>query len=512
MDRRPLDSRNALLIFTFAAVSVYAGPPASDSKTAAEGSPPSLTELEERWKSGLHELDIAGMAVAVVRDDKVIHRTSLGLRDVDKKLPVTPDTAFYIASSTKSFTAMAVCALAEEGKVVLDAPVKTYLPRFAIADSSLTETLTVRDLLSHAKGVDTGPAVLLDAFTGEITEDRYYRWLKDAKATGSFQYSNIHFTLAGRVIEAVTSTKWQDHLAERIFAPIGMTSATCYASRLYGSDNVAIPTEWKDDKLAPCELRKTDRTMHAAGGMGASANDLARWIIVNLNGGEIDGKRIVSSKTVEDMQRLHAKGDGGGIPLPKLKRDGYGLGWSVGTFHDRVLVEHGGDYAGAASVVAFMPGEKIGVVVLTNTGGPYAQVVAMEVLGSLLGQPVEDRLLKLKSGLAKHRTQMQERVSKLGPPPGDGVGLTLPVARYAGTFVNEDLGTLTIEVVNGALRGRLGDLPCRIASGEPNRCTMVFEFAGPADATFAVAEGGVRAVTLRFGRIPNPIEFRRQSP
>ncbi len=166
---------------------------------SSTNSPPSVPKemagLRERWLEAMKDLDVPGMAVVIVRGDEVIYTETFGERDPEKHVPVTPDTIFYIASCTKSFMAMAVMTLVEEGKLDLDAPVKKYLPKFEVADATLTETLTVRDLLSHAKGLDSQPIVTLDAFTGEITEERFYRWLKEAKATGSFDYTNLHYTL-----------------------------------------------------------------------------------------------------------------------------------------------------------------------------------------------------------------------------------------------------------------------------------------------------------------------------
>jgi CubicO group peptidase (beta-lactamase class C family) len=166
--------------------------------TAAEPTDPALRGLRERWTEAMRALRVPGLAVVVVRGDEVTHLDALGVRDPAGPKPVTPDTYFYIASCTKPYVAAAAVRLAEAGKLDLDAPVQRYLPRFQLADADAAQKLTVRDLLTHRPGLNTFPVVFLDAFTGEITEDRYYHFLKLARPGGQVAYSNIHFTLAGR--------------------------------------------------------------------------------------------------------------------------------------------------------------------------------------------------------------------------------------------------------------------------------------------------------------------------
>jgi len=140
---------------------------------------PELADRPARWGEVMDLFDVPGMAVAVVRDGQT-YVQCFGARDPKSGDPVTPETLFYIASVTKTFTATAICELADEGRLRLDDPVRKYLPRFQLPDSALTRSITIRDLLCHRYGIDSTPIVFLDAFTGEITEDRYYHWLAQA--------------------------------------------------------------------------------------------------------------------------------------------------------------------------------------------------------------------------------------------------------------------------------------------------------------------------------------------
>ncbi len=461
--------------------------------------PAELAGLRERWESAMADLGIPGMAVVVVRGDKVIYTQTIGLRDPQKNLPVTADTMFYIASCTKSYTAMGVMALVEDGKVELDAPVKKYLPRMELSDATLTNTLTIRDLLSHAKGIESDAIVTLDAYTGEITEDRYYRWLREAEIKGTFDYSNVHYTLAGRVIEAVSGKPWRDLLEARIFKPAGMLRTTGYASRMYADPDCATPSAFKDGKFVLASTRKTDRVMHAAGGLGSSVSDLGRWLQLNMNGGEIDGKRIVSKETIQQMQTTQAKGSAATARIAGRTREGYGLGWFAGAYQGRRLLDHGGGYEGTSASVSFMPDERIGVAAVANAGAPLPELAAIDVYNRLLHIEAPDPLAGLKEQAVKRRAREQEQTAKFGPNPATGEGLSLAPKAYVGTFKNNDWGTITIELTDGELVGHFGELAFRLGSTGKNQFDMITSVGEPDPARFEVVGEMVEAVSVKLG-------------
>ncbi len=260
--------------------------------------------MHSRWAEVMDEFDVPGMAVAIVQDGRILAIETFGMRapgeaGSDGGPAPTPGTIYYIASITKTYLATAVCALADDGKLSLDDPVGKHLPRFALANApgGSAREITIRDLLCHRPGIGKAePIVTLDAFTGEITEDRYYRWLATVQPSGETAYSNVHFTLLGRVVEAVSGMSWRDYLDERVLEPAGLTRTTGYASRMYGDPDCALPMERVEGEWRVCRLKKTDHTMHAAGGLGASATDAARWLMLHMNDGEIDGKRVISAE------------------------------------------------------------------------------------------------------------------------------------------------------------------------------------------------------------------------
>jgi len=455
----------------------------------------------------MKEMGVPGMAVTVVRGDEVIYTATFGERDPVKHLPVTPDTVFYIASCTKSFMAMAVMSLVEEGKVDLDASVKKYLPRFVLSDSSLTETLSVRDLLSHAKGINSQPIVFLDAFTGEITEDRFYHWLKTAEIRRKFAYSNLHYTLAGRVAEAVTGKPWKDVLEDRIFGPAEMTRSTAYAAKMYGDADAGIPCEVREGKIVPTEVRKTDQTMHAAGGLGASITDLGKWLEINLNGGVVNGKRIVSESTIAEMQKTQARGEENEF-LPNVVRTGYGLGWMIGTYCGVPRLEHGGGYTGTSAHVSFMPQHKLGVAAIANAGGALPHVVAMDVYDRILKLEGADVLPELQTRAQKGNRREEKRVATIRKNPLTAQSLSRPIEEYVGTYVHPDWGTVVIERQEDHLKGHVGGLPLALSAVGTDRFNALVGGDQEEEGRFETSDA-VKAIVIALAAGDTDVRFER---
>ncbi|MEM6675729.1 MAG: serine hydrolase [Planctomycetota bacterium] len=463
---------------------------------------PDLGALAAHWEAQRDRFQVPGAAIAIVRgDDVFVH--ALGQRDVDPEAKVDGHTMFYIASITKTFTAMAACALVEDEKLYLDDPVREILPRFELPDEhrEIQETATIRDLLSHRFGIQSGPIVLLDAYTGEITDDRYWHWLKRGTVAGRPQYTNVNLTLAGKVIESVTGGDWRDWLESRILAPAGMTRTTGYASRLYGDPNCAWPLEPTPDGFARVAQRKTDRTMHAAGGLGISAIDGARWILLNLDDGRIGETQVVDAELVREMKFRHADQAPQG---PIHVMDGFCLGWQSGAIGDVPVLSHGGGYVGASAFVVLHPEEDAGFFVLVN-GSDLARRWALAVAADC-SRAVSDaelpwdpweRLAPREQG--DRTVEGERRESRV-----DAEHLSRPVGLYAGAYRSEWLGTLHVEIDGDALRVRLGDSPRTI---RPTDETDVLAIDSDGDTLrFVIGVGGeIDAVTMRstdLGEVP----------
>ncbi|MCH8978837.1 MAG: beta-lactamase family protein [Armatimonadetes bacterium] len=289
-------------------------------------------DLGTYWQEHMEAYGVTGFAVVAIKEGEVVLLDAIGDSDPFAEKKADIDTRYYIASITKTMTAAGIAQLAEQGKIDLDAPVKSYLPRFDLADSDYASKVTVRDLLSHKPGINGGDVVLLDAFTGGITEDRYYRMLAASTPAKEITYSNVHYTILGRVIEAVSGKKWQDYLADHVFAPAKMDRTTAYVSATHADPNWAVPlvVGRNGPRLAP--YMKTDRTMHAAGGLLTTPRDLARYLKMYLAGGMAEGTRVLSNESVKHALSLQSKLDSTNGTIRKI--DGFGYAWQVGGYRD----------------------------------------------------------------------------------------------------------------------------------------------------------------------------------
>ncbi len=456
-------------------------------------------------------LRVPGLAVTVVLNDQIVYLEGFGVRDPENHAPVTPDTVFFLAECTKPFVAAAVQLLAEEGKVALDAPVRTYLPRFEIADPTLTQSLTVQDLLCHAKGLESDPLVWLSTFTGEITEDRYARWLKKTRPALTHLYSDLHYMLAGRIIESVYGGSWKGFLTDRVFKPTGMTRSTCYADTMYALGNVAVPTVRTVDGFAHSAIRMTERTMSASGGMGASIRDLARWLRMNLNDGEIDGTRVLSKQSIAEMRVLRAVG---GPRWPRYVNrisEGHGLGWVVGTYRGQRQFSHGGGHTGIAAHISFMPEKNLGVAVVANTDGAVAELIAMDVYDRMLGTRGEDLLPRFQAVFERRLERMEIGLTVFEKNPAADGGLSLPAKAYVGTYTNDDWGTIQLRLADGKLVGKMGDLSLHFGSDGIDRFIVDFGTGRPDKGRFAGVHGDrVSAVVLDLSHSAEPVRFQRR--
>src|SRR5688500_8473746 len=229
--------------------------------TASTSSAASTTAIDSTLAQ-LFALDFApGMSVAVVRDTQVIYAKGFGWADVEARRPVTPQTIFYNASTTKSFTGLAAVLLDEQGRLDLDAPLSRYLPTARLQSPLNPDSITLRSLLSHTHGIDNdGPIIFRTAFSGEQTNDQLVTLLAahpPAKTGRDYVYGNVGYNIAALAMDAILGESWRDVLQRLIFQPLGMTSTSAYVSRA-SRERLAQPYRWEPTGFASAPYNKGD--------------------------------------------------------------------------------------------------------------------------------------------------------------------------------------------------------------------------------------------------------------
>ena len=456
------------------------------------------------------ELDLApGMAVAVVRGDDVAFLAGYGWADVDARRPVTPGTPFYIASSTKSFTGTAAAALDVQGRMDLDAPLSRYLPDVTLQAPLSADSITLRDLLTHTHGLDNGgPIVIRTAYTGDHDPDLLLGLL-EAQPPGeqgrSFQYGNLGYNVASMAMDAELGESWKDVLAEEIFRPLGMASTTAYMSRV-DRDARALPYGWEPDgRWEAKPYTKGDANMHAAGGLVTTAEDLSRWLIANLSEGRIDGTQALPAAAVREAHRPLADNDDAWGPFT---REGYGLGWHVGTYDGSRQLHHFGGFPGFHAHVSFMPEEGIGVAVLVNESG----------MGSALATGVAAYAYDAYRGVADlpaRSDALLERLAQEGERSRSAItadrerrsarpqALPHPLSAYAGTYENPAFGRIAWEVRGDRLHARMGlaESEVEVYDGAQNALRVELTGGGTV-ASFDFSGGAERAAAVTILGVP----------
>lgn len=415
--------------------------------------------------------DIPGIAIVVIKDDRPIFVRAYGMADKESGAKADADTMFYIASSTKSFTALSAALLDREGKIKLDDPISKYSAGIRFKEQ-LPEKITVRDLLIHTSGLRNQALVFRSAFSGESDPADLARVFAEAttfteERYGKYNYDNLGYNIYGVLLQNHLQKKWQDLLQEKIFDPIGMKHTTAYISRAQAKKwMVAAPYLFDPvaGKTVRSPLSKTDTNMQSAGGLFASISDIGKWLNMNMNNGKLEGKQVVPAETIRAVHTGYAQTTRSSEPFVG---DGqYGLGWQIGKYRNEKVIYHHGGFPGYGSHVSFMPEKKIAIAVLVNEGFVGART------GHMLATYGYDRLLETENLNQVYETQLQNiveryaewkqvRQTEVRARAKRTSQLTHPAADYAGKYRNDIFGTIEITAVGeNGLAVRLGNIKC----------------------------------------------------
>jgi CubicO group peptidase (beta-lactamase class C family) len=459
---------------------------------AAEMASASLEQLALRaFQSGL----TPGMAVAVVRGGEVAWAAGFGDADREAGRKVTPETRFYIASTSKALTALAASIRAARGEIDLDAPLSRVFPGTAFPEGVSPESVRVRDLLTHTHGIDPeGPVSLRVAFTGAYTNDELLRLLRAHKRAGSgrtFQYSNLGYDLIGIVLAPEGRDGWKQVVEQEVLIPSGMLRTTAWRSRVPDHE-LAQPYEFGPNGFERIRLAKEDANMGPAGGHFSTASDLARLLIAELNGGRIEGRAAFPSACLAETQRLHTGND---LTVGFIHRFGWGLGWDLGTYEGDTLVHRFGSFPGYRSHVSFMPARDLGVVVLVNGGGiasPLADVVAAALYDRLLGRPETDqrldrRLNELAAQTEERKGAIQADRAKRAARPQT---LPHPLVDYVGVYENPSLGAVELRLEGDHLEAVMGVARSSVEAYDAAKNKLRVELLGRGSVMEARFSGG----------------------
>ncbi|MEQ9298406.1 MAG: serine hydrolase domain-containing protein [Cyclobacteriaceae bacterium] len=356
------------------------------------------------------EFDIkSGTSIGIVRNGKEIFLQSYGLRDKDHNLPVEIETPFYIASTTKSFVAMLAKILESKGVLDLSSPISAYVPELGINHD---DNITINDLLSHQSGIQNSFVGIRTAVTGQQNYMTLVSLFKkySVSSVKEYNYDNVGYILVGIIIQKVTGKSWQEHLKTEIFDPFEMTNTSAYVS-YFDNHNIAKGHVRTKEGTKGLSYFKNDKTMHAAGGMLSTAQDVIKWLSMITNNGVHKGNQFLKTKHISELLLPHVYYDSSRA-LSIYEDYAYGLGWFISKRGDDELVNHEGGYYGFRTTISLWEENTIGIAVLANEGSLFSARV-----NKLIADYAYDLLSGKDSISTQKRTEslkveIQKRVDK----------------------------------------------------------------------------------------------------
>jgi len=423
-------------------------------------------QIDSVAEKTLATFNVPGVAVAVIKDGKVIHSKGYGVRSIKTNQKVDENTLFGVASNTKAITAAALGILVDEKKITWDTKVTDVIPEFKMYDPYVTSEFTVRDLLTHRSGLGLGAGDLMiwpDSST--VTKSQMIHNLRYLKPVSSFRtkydYDNLLYIVAGDVVARVSGITYEDFIETRIIKPLGMSKTAASWYRLKDKSNVIDGHAPYEGKLLPVGL-SFGEVANAAGGIYSSVTDISKWVIAMLNGGKYGDnldKKLFSPAVHKELwtpQTLIA----GGNPA---SFSSYGLGWFLSNVNGNFQATHTGGLSGIVTQVTILPDLKLGIIVLTNQqSGAAFNAITNSIKDGYLNIKGQDRIKTYNDNRLRNEKQADEIVAKTWADiaAAQKANSAKPeVKNFYGTFKDAWFGDVTISEVNGKMHFQAKNAP-----------------------------------------------------
>jgi CubicO group peptidase (beta-lactamase class C family) len=404
--------------------------------------------LDQYIQKGMTDWQIPGLAISIVKDGKVIYSKGFGERNMVTHAPVTEHTLFMIASNSKLFTGTAIAQLEYNKRLSLNDKITRYFPDFKMYDSLITKQVTIRDMLSHRVGTKTFQGDFT-FWNGKISRKEIMQKMRLLQPTGVFRqdfgYCNSCYLTAGEIIPVVTGKPWEVYVYDSLLMPLGMKNTHTLVTGMNQRPNVAKPyTTAFTGKITELPYDQVDN-LGPAGSMVSSVHDLSKWLIMQLDSGRYEGKRILPWNVIQKTRDIN-------IALSSRKNanssshfTGYGLGLFMTDYLGKQVFWHTGGAFGFVSNTCLVPEEKLGIVILTNNDNQsFFEILRHQILDAYLGAPFIDKhsvgyknFQDSETGKIAGINILEKRVQQMNEPP-------LPLTSYLGKYIHPLYGGITI--------------------------------------------------------------------
>ena len=413
-----------------------------------------LVEFDQYATKTMADWKIPGMAIGIVQDGKLIFSKGYGVKILGSNDPVTENTIFQIGSTSKAFTATLAAILVDEGKFKWEDKVVDHVPDFMMYDPWVTREFQIVDLMAQHSGM---PGYAADTlfFLG-FNRPYIKQSIRNIKPVTSFRshfaYQNNLWLVAAGVIEKYTGKTWEQALQERIFSPLGMSSSSADMQSFLDAKDVSSAHATDGDKIIALpknwEFLDWSYTAGPAGSINSNILDMVKWLTFQMNNGKVNDKQLVSET---NMQVIHTPKTVIGLGSDVHKNVFYCLGWLYMEHEPYPIIWHNGGTL-MKTMVAYVPEQKIGIVVLSNHVTQLPELLAFRFFDQYAGNLAKDLSAE---GLAELEKTKKEEKDKKAVAPKNPLA-AMPLKNYEGMYANDIYGKINISVVNGNLTITIG--------------------------------------------------------
>ncbi len=415
-----------------------------------------LAGIDELLEKVLTTWNAPGFSVAVVEKNKIVYSRGFGFSDYENKIPSTANTLYAIGSCSKAFTSGLLGQLRSENKLSFNDPPRKFIPEFRFFNKEMDNAITLKDLMTHRTGLPrhdlswylfnnhSKDSMLMRVAYHEATAGVREAWI----------YNNFMFLAQGVVAERITGKTWEENVAERIFKPLQMNTSNLCIEDLNKSSNKAFGYETTRENTILKSEYYDIAGMSPAGSINSSANEMANWLIMWINGGKFEGNEVLPSTYVSEAMGSQMVIQPA-MPTkenPDVHLANYGYGWMIGSYKGHYRVEHGGNIDGFSATTCFFPSDSIGIVVLVNqNGSSVPSVVRNLIADKMLGLPYTDWNKISKDRRDKSLREEKEAMASKVPDRKIGTQPSHKLAEYAGNYSQPGYGKFEIAVTNDSV-------------------------------------------------------------
>jgi len=430
--------------------------------TASQAQPITSAEIDQLTERVLKTFDVPGIAVAIIKDGKVIHSKGYGVRSLNTRQKVDENTLFGIASNSKAYTAAALGILVDEQKIKWDDKVTQYIPEFKMYNPWVTEEFTIKDLLTHRSGLGLGAGdLMMWPDSSNFTKADIIHNLRYLKPVSSFRtkydYDNNLYIVAGEIVARASGMSWEDFVEKRIMQPLGFAASAASIARLKSTSNIIDPHAPVNGKVQVLNIDWSE-TANAAGGIYSNLTDMSKWVIMQLNHGKFGNglsQQLFSEEVQQEMWTpqtiIPVRG-----PTPyNTHFSSYGLGWGLSDVKGYLQATHTGGLAGIVTQVTLIPELKLGIIVFTNQQVGQAFVsITNTIKDSYLGMPKKDRVKEYYDRWLAGNAEAKKITDQIWKDieAQKTNATTLDVTPYIGKYTDPWFGDIVISERNGKLR------------------------------------------------------------